>query len=193
MKNPKVVLNSRYIAIAIAAAVVVVFILVYPPFRTVFRTGAQQPAVSRDTGLVGPAEMEPLTFRDANGQLVDVSKQKGKVVIINFWATWCPPCIAEMPTINRMYLHFKANPAVLVLPVDVDGDLRTSAAFMNKNNYSLDAYAPASAIPDDLMSGAIPTTVIIDKKGKVVARHEGGADYSSAAFYQYIERLLAAR
>jgi thiol-disulfide isomerase/thioredoxin len=128
-------------------------------------------------------------LKDANGRTINIKDQKGKVLFINFWATWCPPCIAEMPSINEMYTHYKNNPKVIILPVDVDNDFSKSVAFMKKNKYILPVFNMTSEPPAGFLSGAIPTTVIIDKTGTVVARHEGGADYTDKEFYNYIDKL----
>ncbi|WP_157799188.1 TlpA family protein disulfide reductase [Mucilaginibacter auburnensis] len=131
-----------------------------------------------------------ITLRQPNGEVLQSEKLKGKVLIMNFWATWCPPCIAEMPSINKMYLQYKNNSNLVVIPIDADNDVSKSTAFMQNKGYSLPVYTLAGPLPTGLVSNAIPTTIIIDKKGRVVARHEGAADYSSEAFYEYLDGLL---
>jgi thiol-disulfide isomerase/thioredoxin len=131
-----------------------------------------------------------LVLKTPDGKSFDIKDQKGKVLFINFWATWCPPCIAEMPSIDEMYARYKNNPKVMILEVDVDNDFSKSVPFMKKYNYQLPVYNMASEPPEGFLSGAIPTTVIIDKRGAVVARHEGGADYADKTFYRYIDGLI---
>jgi thiol-disulfide isomerase/thioredoxin len=65
------------------------------------KTGLFQPEVSSSTSK--PIQVKDIGFRDAKGKTVTLSALKGKVVFINFWATWCPPCMAEMPSINTLY------------------------------------------------------------------------------------------
>src|ERR1700704_2750111 len=62
-----------------------------------------------------------------NGRTVDLQLQKGKVVFINFWATWCPPCRAELPAINKLYIKLRDNPHIVFLAVDVDNNLPQSS------------------------------------------------------------------
>ncbi|MCC8427203.1 TlpA disulfide reductase family protein [Mucilaginibacter sp. UR6-11] len=139
----------------------------------------------------GSTNLAPgLVLRTADGKSFDIKDQKGKVLFINFWATWCPPCIAEMPSINEMYARYKRNRKVMILEVDVDGNFSKSEPFMKKNNYQLPVYNMVSEPPEGFLSEAIPTTVIIDKTGVVVARHEGGADYTDKAFYKYLDGLI---
>lgn len=129
-----------------------------------------------------------ILFKDGNGNTVDISKQKGKVLFINFWATWCPPCIAEMPSIHKLRSQLN-NKDILFLMVDVDNDYKKSSKFMANNKYNLPVYTPASSIPSNFLSGSIPTTVIIDKTGKMVGRHEGGADYTHPEIVQFLKDL----
>lgn len=128
-------------------------------------------------------------FKDGEGKTIDISKQKGKVLFINFWATWCPPCIAEMPSIAKLKSEI-GDKDILFLMVDVDNKYKKSKEFMDKHKYNLPVYSPAGSIPSDLLSGAIPTTVIVDKEGRVVGRHEGGGDYSRPEVVKFFKELI---
>ncbi|WP_256010086.1 TlpA family protein disulfide reductase [Desertivirga xinjiangensis] len=131
-----------------------------------------------------------ISFKDSNGKEVSIASLKGKVLLVNFWATWCPPCRAEMPSIESLYQKFKGNDQVAFLMVDVDGNSKTAKKSMDKKKYSLPVFTPASSIPESLMSGSIPTTLIINKKGELVYRHEGAADFSSEKVVDYFRMLL---
>src|SRR5690606_16508266 len=80
-----------------------------------------------------PAADYEVTFMDEDGKKVSLESLKGKVVFINFWATWCPPCIHEMPSINKLKQSFDADDEIIFLMVDVDGKLDKSTAVMEKN------------------------------------------------------------
>lgn len=129
-------------------------------------------------------------FKDGDGNEVSLSSLKGKVVFINFWATWCPPCIAEMPTINKLYKKLKNNKDIVFLMVDVDGKKNTSQEFMNKNKFDLPVYTSVGDIPFELLSGSIPTTDIINKEGKLMIRHEGAADYANPEVEKLLRELI---
>lgn len=131
-----------------------------------------------------------VAFTDETGKTVTLSALKGKVVFINFWATWCPPCKAEMPTINELRKKFKGNDDIVFLMVDVDGKIEKSKAFMAENNYDLPVYAPKSSIPSEFLGNAIPTTVILDKNGKMAGRVEGGMDYSAPEVIKSLKTLI---
>ncbi len=132
-----------------------------------------------------------VSFTGQDGQTTAVSALKGKVVFINFWATWCPPCIKELPSINKLRHGFKDNDNVVFLMVDVDGKMEESSAFMKNNNYDLPVFIPAGNIPPDYLGDAIPTTVILDKKGSIAARLEGGRDYTDPEIVKALNELVA--
>ena len=131
-----------------------------------------------------------VSFKDENGKDITLSSLKGKVVFINFWATWCPPCIHEMPSINTLKQSFKGNDEIVFLMVDVDGTMEKSKAFMTENKYDLQVYIPNGDIPQDFLRNAIPTTVIINKKGEMVDRMEGGRDYADPEIAKSLNELI---
>ena len=152
-----------------------------------------QSAEPTQTATNGDLEYPPapsVTFKDGSGKMIDISKQKGKVIFINFWATWCPPCVQEMPSINALKKQFNEKD-MLFLMVDVDDNYKKSSKFMENNNYNLPVYTAVSSVPQEFLSGSIPTTVIIDKKGRVVGRHEGGADYMNPEVVKFFKELTS--
>jgi len=154
--------------------------------RGLMKTGLFAPDVSnlqpKPAGLTTEAAgsvIASASFTSLEGKTLDLASLKGKVVFINFWATWCPPCVAEMPSVNSLFNKMKNNDNVVFLMVDMDNKLESSEAFMKKNKYDLPVYAPAGSIPQELFKGSLPTTVIINKKGEIIFQHEGMADYDS--------------
>jgi thiol-disulfide isomerase/thioredoxin len=130
-----------------------------------------------------------ISFRDTSGRIVNTAELKGKVIFINFWATWCPPCIAEMPSVNELYDQFKNNHNMVFILVDVDNDYPKAKSFLQKNNYNLPWYSLTSQVPDNLMDGTIPTTLVFDKNGKLVYQHSGTADYSNSKFKNFLSSI----
>ena len=182
------------------AMVFVLVMLVSPNFKGVviqglMKIGLFQPDVSAKNektliSKISQGEKTGVLFKDEIGNVIDLSDLKGKVVFINFWATWCPPCIAEMPSINKLQEKFKDNKDFIILMVDADNKPEKSIKFMAKRNYNLQVFTPASQIPAELLGNALPTTVILNKKGKTVFKHEGGADYTNQEFITFLEALL---
>lgn len=163
--------------------------------RQLIRTGFYEPDVShiklKAVKLEDkkPAQVAPpALFRSSSGETIDIGNSKGKVIFLNFWATWCPPCIAEMPTVNSLRAELKGKPVQFIL-ADIDNNLDRSEAFMKKNKLDLPVFEPASIIPEYIFRGNVPTTVIINKQGEVVFHHEGMADYNTEGMRQLLAEL----
>ena len=154
------------------------------------KVGLFQPNLSEPVKADNAASALPdIIFQDTNGRFLHLSGQKGKVVFLNFWATWCPPCIAEMPSINRLYEKLKSNKNIVFIIVDADHDFSKSRPFMAKRHFTMPLYQAASKIPESFLSNAIPTTTIIDRSGKVVFHQEGSADYSNPKLLEYLKSI----
>lgn len=136
--------------------------------------------------------LKGIRFKDVNGNLVDLGDLKGKVIFLNFWATWCPPCRAEMPSINKLYDQFKNDKDIIFIFADADGDLTKSSRFMADRKYTLPVYKVESNIPEQLFTGALPTTVIFDKQGRLSFKHEGVANYADQKIVDFLNRLKSA-
>lgn len=150
-----------------------------------FKPDIERPAQS--TSSSGTSNIE---FIKSDGSLVHSDSFKGKVVFINFWATWCPPCIAEMPSINNLYLKNKHNPNIIFLMVDADNDLKTASSFMNKKGYALPLATTNSPVPAQWFKETLPTTVVLDKEGNIAYHHKGIANYETEEFQQFLKRLV---
>lgn len=135
------------------------------------------------------ADLSGIRFKDISGNVVDLGTLKGKVVFLNFWATWCPPCQAEMPSIQKLYAQFKDDPDFVFLLVDADSKLPEAQRFMQKKNYTLPVYEVASNIPEQLFKGSLPTTIVFDKKGRVSFNEEGAANYAHKKFIEFMLQL----
>jgi thiol-disulfide isomerase/thioredoxin len=164
--------------------------------RQLIRTGLYEPNVEHlrpDPAAVvdvpAPKRAPSAIFRTANGDMVDISKSRGKVIFLNFWATWCPPCLAEMPSINFLRAKLKDNKDILFIMADVDSNLGLSGNFMKRNKYELPVYEPMGSIPETIFQGTVPTTLIINKQGEIVFSHEGMADYGSDKMEAFLRSL----
>lgn len=128
-----------------------------------------------------------LKLLDADGNTKWLKDLKGKVVFMNIWATWCPPCIAEMPSIDK--LHKDIGDDVAFVMLSVDQDFEKAKAFIKRKGYDLPIYAVAGNLPAMYQSTAIPTTFVIDKDGNLVLTHKGMADYSNSEFKKFLNSL----
>lgn len=134
-----------------------------------------------------------IRFKDVKGNVVDLGDLRGKVIFLNFWATWCPPCRAEMPSVNKLYKQFKDDKNVVFIFADADGDLGKSTRFMADRQYELPVYKVESNVPEQIFSGSLPTTVVFDKQGRLSMHHEGAADYADKKIVDFLNKLRSAK
>ncbi|OVE55762.1 TlpA family protein disulfide reductase [Chryseobacterium mucoviscidosis] len=130
------------------------------------------------------------SVKNENGEITETSQLRGKVVFINFWASWCPPCRAEFPSVQKFYDAYKTNQNLVFLTVNLDDEIILGKKYLQKEKFSIPFLVPDSSIPKELYSGSLPTTIILDKTGKIRMHHSGMADYSKDSFYHEIETLL---
>eukprot|EP00388_Colpodella_angusta_P001385 GDKJ01004437.1.p1 GENE.GDKJ01004437.1~~GDKJ01004437.1.p1 ORF type:complete len:197 (+),score=11.90 GDKJ01004437.1:272-862(+) len=136
-------------------------------------------------------DLTGIKFKTAQGKIVDLGELKGKVVFLNFWATWCPPCLAEMPSVNKLYEQYKTDDEVVFLLVDADNDFTKAQAYMDRKSYQLPVYNAITAVPETIFKGSLPTTIVFDKMGRISFKGEGAANYNSPKFIAFIQQLKA--
>ena len=135
---------------------------------------------------------EDLLLADLNGLPVGtLSEFRGKVVFLNIWATWCPPCVAEMPDLQRLYDRVQ-NEHLVYIFLSSDEDPETVRHFMGKRDLKLPVYFPASPLPYSLRTRVIPSTFIIDHEGRIVMQKEGMAKYNTRSFRSALKELTDA-
>lgn len=126
---------------------------------------------------------------DLNGKVVKLSDYKGKLVLLNFWATWCPPCIEEMPSMEQLYDKFKDKDFAL-LAVSFEDKLKVKE-FINLNEYKFTALVGQSETVTDYGVSNIPATFIVGKDGKLIAGIVGGLDWYSEPIILLFQKLIA--
>jgi peroxiredoxin len=130
------------------------------------------------------------TLKSADGRNLRLQEQRGQVVLVNFWATWCGPCRQEMPHLNRLYDKYRASGFTL-LGVNIDDDPRTALATAAK----LGLRFPVLLDTDKAVSkrydlGSMPATVLIDRDGKVRFLHRGYREGMELSYEQQIRELV---
>jgi len=124
------------------------------------------------------AENEPFYF----------SNFREEVIFINFWATWCPPCVAEMTEIQELYKKYGTKVAFMLVTSESP---EVVEAFMDKNRYQMPVFYLAGLTPPKALSfSAYPTTFIISRDGRVVSKKTGAANWDSKATAEIFEELL---
>ena len=138
------------------------------------------------TGTAAYPHNLPLVTPD--GRRVNLSDLQGKVVFVNLWASWCPPCVAEMPGIHALYL--KMDPAkVAFVMVSLDENPAKARALLKRRGYTFPVYFPTGPLPAPFNSRSIPSTVILAPDGQVAARHDGMAEYDTPEFKAALDKL----
>jgi peroxiredoxin len=129
---------------------------------------------------------------DANGNLVSLASYRGKVVMVNFWATWCGTCQNEMPSLEALYRDFKKRPdfALVTISVDQEG-WSIIAPFLKQKDYDFPVLADAdSRVSAAYGVTALPTTYLVDRNGRIVWNVAGGLDWSNAMLRAALEKLF---
>jgi peroxiredoxin len=143
------------------------------------------------TSAIAPSSIAPdFTLRTMGGPNMRLTEQRGRVVMINFWATWCGPCRQEMPELAKLYEKYKSSGFVL-MGVNVDDDTRNAVALAEK----LGVKFPVLLDTDKTVSKAydlstMPSTVIIDRDGKVRFVHRGYLTGYEDTYDKQIRELL---
>ena len=151
----------------------------------ILKTGIMQPSIDDEEN-----EMASYNFIvvDEQGKQTPFEEFKNKVVFINFWATWCPPCIAEMPDINALYQEVDSEGIQFVL-ISLDDDFEKAKRFVEKKGFDFPIYQLGSPLPQVYESQAIPTTFVISPDGEVVVRKSGMAKYNTKKFRAFLTSL----
>ncbi|WP_242119268.1 TlpA family protein disulfide reductase [Aestuariivivens sediminicola] len=125
---------------------------------------------------------------DKEGHVLNFKVFKGKVVLVNFWATWCPPCIAEMPNLQRLYDDYHSRVEFLFVTND---EFSTINQFLQKNGYSFSVYRSLSNDRDMFNVKSIPRTFLIDKTGRIIIDKSGASNWNSQKVRQIIDDLIS--
>lgn len=127
------------------------------------------------------------SLKNSKGDTVNFKKSKNNVVFLNFWATWCPPCVAELPEIQSLYNKY-GNQVDFYLVTQENPD--KVKHFLQEKGYKLPIYFMSQAPPAPLEVQSIPRTLILSKKGAIVIDETGAADWDSEKVHQLLEKLV---
>jgi thiol-disulfide isomerase/thioredoxin len=130
-----------------------------------------------------------MALTDLDGVAVESRAFSGKVLVLNFWATWCAPCVAEMPSLER--LAAATSDAGVVLACVTQEPAEAVRAFLDKRSLDIPAYVLAGDVPNCFASRGIPATFIIDRKGAVALRHMGAAAWDDDGVVEFVRGLAA--
>lgn len=147
----------------------------------------ETPRTKAVVGLNAPGFL----LNDPSGKTYTLSELKGSVVFINFWATWCPPCIEEMPSIQNLYNGFKDKKEFRMVTILYKDDYNKAMAYLKQNNYTLPVLIDreGKAAKAYGVTG-VPETYIVDKQGVLREKVIGPADWNSTQADSLISNLI---
>lgn len=187
----------QFVKPLIAAFIIVAVLQVTGLFGEVAYV-TQRAALS--TGLMNADIREPVgkmedfdysfMLKDSLGNRIPAEKLKGKVIFLNLWATWCGPCRAEMPAIQKLYNKVKDDRvAFVMLSIDRDNAAQKVKDYIYKKSFTFPVYLPSGYLTEQLNVPSIPTTFVISKEGKVVMKEVGTKNYNTDKFLKFLNEL----
>ncbi len=139
-----------------------------------------------------PYPAPAISLADTSGRSVELSKLQGKLVIVNLWATWCGPCLREMPSLERLQSRLGERIAVLAVSEDRGGNKTVEPFIAKLGLKSVKIYVdPKSEVGHAFGVQGLPTSFLIDREGKVLGRVEGAAEWDSPKILGLLEPLLS--
>jgi len=157
--------------------------------QMVVASGILQPDIEMPESEQLPADFS-MQLTTLNGENFNLEQFKGQVIFINFWATWCPPCVAEMPDIQKLYESLDHEKIKFVM-ISQDEETDKVKPFLERKGFTMPVYFPNGPRPEVYASRAIPTTFVISPEGKIVVKKSGLASYNTDDFRNFLTNLAA--
>ncbi|MEN1784913.1 MAG: TlpA disulfide reductase family protein [Bacteroidota bacterium] len=125
-------------------------------------------------------------LKDDSGNLLSFDQFERKVVFVNFWATWCAPCVAEMPSLQALYEQYGRKVHFVSIAKD---DPKAVKQFLEKNPYTFPVYFLGNSPPELLHAHDIPVTYILDRNARIALQNTGAADWNTTVVHQMLDSL----
>ncbi len=172
--------------------IILILLLLIPQTRVPIQVFLQR-LISFSPSVVSEENREKLSnynwaLRELDKETTTLESSKDKVVLINLWATWCPPCIAEMPSLQSLYDDYGDTVDFYFVSNEKK---ETLDRFLEKHSYTFPVYQALEAAPTQLNSNTLPTTYILSKSGIIVIDKKGVADWNSTKTRSILDDLLA--
>jgi peroxiredoxin len=189
---------ARWIGAFFVAAVIVAAVAFYVLNGDFFRKEQSPAAIVQDGANKLKVEIpKTLTtapefeLKDPTGKQLSLRELRGKVVFLNFWATWCVPCIEEMPAMEKLYRELKKD-GLVILAVNFQEGPERVKEFFSKHNLTFTALLDRDGKVSELYQAwALPVSVVINKRGEIAARAVGAKDWYSDEALRFFRKLLA--
>lgn len=170
---------------------VVIVVLLFTPLGTALKVQMNR-LLAFAPAVVSKEDQAKLSsyqwsLQSLDGKEFNFTQTNGQVVLLNFWATWCPPCIAEMPSMQELYNDFGDQIAFVFVSQEPKEKIQE---FLEKHHYDFPVYHPITTPPNPFHYTSIPQTYLIDKQGNIVIDKNGAANWNSPKVRQTIAELL---
>tara|TARA_B100000795_G_scaffold163825_1_gene123215 strand:- start:643 stop:1158 length:516 start_codon:yes stop_codon:yes gene_type:complete len=166
------------------------FLIIFIYLITIsFSYAIEKPNIKNLVLIKKPITYQDVIFKDKNQKDVNLSNYKGKLLIVNFWATWCAPCREEMPSLDSLQLDSRLN-NLKVFPVNIgQEDISKSEIFFKELNIqNLDIYFDSKiTLAKKFTLRGVPTTILFNKKGQEFARIIGSIDFNNEEFINWLK------
>lgn len=173
---------------------ILLIMLIIPSTRSILlggvskvRTAIFAPALKAGDGPILSDSDWNWRLESLEGESIPFSSMKGEFILVNSWATWCPPCRAEMPSLEKLYENFGDRMSFVIVSNE---EAQVVKEFIDKKGYTFPVYIAKSGSPSALSSKSIPATFLIDQKGRVVHQKAGAFDWNSKKVHQFLDSQL---
>ena len=156
---------------------------------TNFSSASEKPDIKNLVLIKNPKIYEDIIFKDINQKNVNLDDFKGKLILLNFWATWCAPCKEEMPSLDNLQSNSKFyNLKIFPINIGQEDISKTEIFFKNLGIQNLDIYidAPITLAKKFSLRG-VPTTILLNKQGREFARIMGSIDFNNEDFINWLK------
>jgi len=156
--------------------------------RGILATGLFKPDIPERIENTESANLD-FYFKNREGTVLSLKNFEGNVIFLNIWATWCPPCIAEMPSIYSLFEQLRNNDKISFVMVSMDENFEEAKSFMDKRGYDLPIFHYRTKVAGTYNSNVIPTTYVISPDAEIVLTKEGFAKYDTEEFISFLTEL----
>ncbi len=156
--------------------------------RVLLSTGILRPDTEIDLADIRKANYN-MPIMTLDGDRTSLSEFEGKTIFLNFWATWCPPCIAEMPNIQKLYEQLENEEGIVFVMLSLDEDSDKARAYMDRKEFTMPVYFLIGRQPGVYNSTVVPTTYVISPEGDIVVEKRGMAKYNTNEFRNFLLSL----
>ncbi len=171
--------------------IAIIALLLFTPLKShlkrIFALATEVKTETQKTAVL--LESWNINLSGINTADISLNEAKGKVIVLQFWATWCPDCRLEMPTIQALYNRNLSNTEFILVALERDNQTDKLQKFIDETQLSVPVFVPQSNLTSQLEPEQFPTTYIIDKQGNIVTKKIGATDWNADKIVELLKKL----